>query len=303
MLQIKENPFVQEITTNKMSDKGLRLSVLRLDVIHPVISGNKWYKLKYNLEAALQEGHIVLSFGGAYSNHIHALAAAANEIGLKSIGVIRGEPTLPLNPTLEYASKLGMRLHYVSRAVYREKTSLAFIDELKDKFGSFYLVPEGGTNQLALMGASEIVNENVTPYDYLCLPVGTGGTIAGVVCGLQGRGMVLGFPVLKGYFLQDEVNKLVMDHINSSYSNWELINDYHFGGYAKFTSELIDFINRFKSDSGISLDPIYTGKMMYGVFDLIEKDYFKEGSRILVIHTGGLQGIEGFNQRFGNLIE
>jgi len=295
---------LQKVQTDVAQKNGVHLHILRLDIIHPFISGNKWYKLKYNLETAFREGHdTVLSFGGAYSNHIHALATVANEKGLKSIGVIRGEPTLPLNPTLEYACKMGMKLHYISRGDFREKASGVFLDDLKKTFGPFYIIPEGGTNTLALKGASEIVDENVALYDYLCLPVGTGGTIGGVICGMQGRGTILGFPVLKGDFLPLEIAKLVMNHVNKSFSNWELINDFHFGGYAKFTSQLIDFINRFKSEQQIPLDPIYTGKMMFGVCSLIESGYFNKGSRILAIHTGGLQGIEGFNLRFGGLIE
>ncbi len=304
MYQIKEKPFIQEINTTIAHENNVRLFVLRLDIIHPIISGNKWYKLKYNLETAKQSGYEkILSFGGAFSNHIHALAAASSEAGLKSIGIIRGERPFPLNPTLDFAIKQGMDLHFVSRTDYRDKTSADFIRNLEKRYGPFYLVPEGGSNHLALKGISEIVNKKVKGYDYLCLPVGTGGTIGGIIAGMDGEGKIYGFLVLKGDFLKKAIQELISSYNNNSYSNWSLMSDYHFGGYAKFNSQLINFINQFKSDFGIPLDPIYTGKMMFGVFDLLEKGCFKKGSKILTIHTGGLQGIEGFNERFGKLIE
>lgn len=256
---------------------------------HPYVSGNKWWKLKYNLEEAIKNGNTtLLTFGGAYSNHIYATAAAARELGLKSIGIIRGEETLPLNPTLTFAKECGMRLHYVSRGDYRKKSETVFIQELKDKFGRFYLIPEGGTNALAVKGCAEFalqLNDEVN-FDYLCLPVGTGGTMAGMIEGLDSARQILGFPVLKGgEFLEKEIKRFTTKE-----GNWQLTHDYHFGGYAKSTAELEKFKTEFEKEFNLPLDLIYTSKMMFGVVDLVKKGFFKKGSTILVLHTGGLQG-------------
>ena len=286
------------ITKIPFSDK-VQLYILRLDQIHPHISGNKWYKLKYNVQEALnKKNKTILTFGGAFSNHIAAVAAAGKQNHLNIIGVIRGEEHTPLNPTLQFAQEQGMIFHYMDRATYREKDTEEVIENLKAKFGDFYLVPEGGTNDLAIKGTEEILDLIDIEFDVVCCPVGTGGTIAGIINRCPENKKALGFPALKGDFLEKYIQKLV----STQKENYELIHDYHFGGYAKFQPELIDFINNFKQKFKIPLDPIYTGKMMYGLCDLIEKDYFKEGSKIVAIHTGGLQGIKGFNKRFGNLV-
>ena len=256
---------------------------------HPYVSGNKWWKLKYNLEEAIKNGNTtLLTFGGAYSNHIYATAAAARELGLKSIGIIRGEETLPLNPTLTFAKECGMQLHYVSRGDYRKKSETVFIQELKDKFGRFYLIPEGGTNALAVKGCAEFalqLNDEVN-FDYLCLPVGTGGTMAGMIEGFDSSKRILGFPVLKGgEFLEKEIKRFTTKE-----GNWQLTHDYHFGGYAKSTAELEKFKTEFEKEFNLPLDLIYTSKMMFGVVDLVKKGFFKKGSTILIFHTGGLQG-------------
>lgn len=279
------------------------LYILREDLIHPIVSGNKWRKLKYNLLAARESGEsTLLSFGGAYSNHIHALAAAAKETGLKSIGIIRGEEHLPLNPTLTDAKAMGMELHYMDRTSYRLKDSLKVFESLKQQFGKFYLIPEGGTNKLAIKGAAGIVENIENDYDYFCLACGTGGTTTGVISGLNGKGEVLGFSVLKGVFHHQEIKNWLEKIGQGKLNNWQINSDYHFGGYANFDNRLIMFINNFKKNHNIQLDPIYTGKMMYGVLDLIGRGKFRNNARILAIHTGGLQGIMGFNQRFGQLI-
>ena len=277
--------------------------MLRLDVIHPGISGNKWYKLKYNIEEALRSGNdAILTFGGAYSNHIHATAIAASQAGLRCFGVIRGEQVEPLNPTLKDATQYGMKLNFISRTEYKEKDEESYLAQLKEKFGDFYLVPEGGTNDLAIKGTSEILEEIPIDFDHLVTSVGTGGTIAGLICGLKGKKKVVGIPVLKGGFSGAEVRQLVADYSGMDFENWQMINSYHFGGYAKYNMELVEFINRFRDIQDIPLDPVYTGKMMFGLYDLVKEDYFKPGSSLIVLHTGGLQGIRGFNQRFGNLI-
>ena len=217
--------------------------------------------------------------------------------------MIRGERIEPLNPTLQFAESNGMQLHFVTRSAYRNKYQPEFIQKLKSKFDDFFLVPEGGSNALAVKGCAEIIDEIDIDYDYVCSAIGTGGTLAGLILGTNNYGKVLGFPALKGGdFLQKDIVNLLDNNANN-YTNWQLITDYHFGGYAKFKPELIDFINDFKRQFNIQLEPIYTGKMLFGIFDLIQKDFFEKGTTIIAIHTGGLQGIDGFNQRFGDLID
>lgn len=293
--QINESLPIQKLENPKAVAQGIDLRVLRLDKTHSEISGNKWFKLKYNLIEAKEQGiSALLTFGGAYSNHIYAVAAAAKLFGFKSIGVIRGEAHSELNPTLRYATESGMLLKYVDRETYREKTKPEFIEKLKSEFGEFYLIPEGGTNSLAIKGAIEIAESINEPFDYYCLPVGTGGTIAGLIKGLKNQGKIIGFSSLKGSFLTDEVSELLSEFPNDQFNNWQINNDYHFGGYAKVKPELLDFIKKTEKELGLMLDPVYTGKMLYGVIDMIEKGRFKPGSKILTIHTGGLQGKAGF---------
>jgi len=277
---------------------GVSLFIKREDKLHPFISGNKYRKLKYNLvEATKQHKKSLVTFGGAYSNHIAATAAAGSQFGFKTIGVIRGEEladnleeVLQKNPTLKFASKHNMQFHFVSRSAYREKTSQEFIESLKQQFGDFYLVPEGGTNTFAVKGCEEILVEEDSKYNVICSSIGTGGTISGIINSTKKHQRTIGFPALKGDFLQNEIKKYVLTN-----KKWSLNTDYHFGGYAKVSQELISFINKFKHETGIPLDPVYTGKMLFGIVDLIKKDYFEKGTKILAIHTGGLQGIDGMN--------
>lgn len=273
--------------------ENFQIAVKRDDLLHPVISGNKFRKLKYNLEEAKNLQHdTLLTFGGAFSNHIVAVAAAGNEFGFKTIGIIRGEELADnygQNPTLVKAAALGMHFVFVSREEYRYKTEAKYIEDLREKYGDFYLIPEGGTNALAVKGCEEILTLDDAAFDYVCCAVGTGGTISGVINGSKPCQKVLGFPALNVDFLQEDIRKFAIN------DNWELITDYHFGGYAKVTTELIDFMNDFYDQYKIPLDPIYTGKMVFGVFDLIKKNYFPKKAKILVLHTGGLQGIKGMN--------
>ncbi|MCL6267810.1 1-aminocyclopropane-1-carboxylate deaminase/D-cysteine desulfhydrase [Flagellimonas myxillae] len=284
----------QKIDLPLLKESGITLYVKREDTIHPHISGNKYRKLKYNLVEAKRQGHdTLLTFGGAFSNHIAATAYAAKEAGLKTIGVIRGEELTEKwqeNPTLKQASEHGMQFHFVPRDAYREKTSPDFVKNLEDKLGKFYLVQEGGTNALAIKGCEEILTEEDGNIDFICCAVGTGGTLSGIINSANAHQTVLGFPALKGGFLRGEISKFTQNN------NWDIISDYHFGGYAKINSELVDFINNFKKKTGIPLDPVYTGKMLFGIFDLINKGFFKSGTQILAIHTGGLQGIKGMNE-------
>lgn len=274
-------------------NQGIELFLKREDTIHQHISGNKYRKLKYNIEEAKKLGFkTLLTFGGAYSNHIAATAFSGKEFGFKTIGIIRGDELkdkIQENPTLLFAESCGMQFKFISRTLFREKHKTGFIETLKQEFEDFYLLPEGGTNNLAIKGCEEILTDDDASFNLVCSAVGTGGTISGIINSSKMNQKVLGFPALKGSFLKEDISKFV------SKENWEIISDYHFGGYAKVNAELIHFINQFKMDNNIQLDPIYTGKMMFGIFDLIKKGYFSKGSKILAIHTGGLQGISGMN--------
>ena len=289
----------QQINLPLLEGKKVELFIKREDLIHPFVSGNKFRKLKYNLvEAKKLKKKAVLTFGGAFSNHILATSVAGKLCGLKTFGVIRGDElgknltkTLEENPTLRKAHENGMKLQFISREEYRQKTSFGFIEKMKNKWGDFYLIPEGGTNILSVKGCEEILTKEDKKFNYVCAALGTGGTISGVINTIGRRQKVIGFPALKGQFLSEEIKKYTINR-----KNWRLEKGYHFGGYAKHTEELITFINKFKQDTGIQLDPIYTGKMLFGILDLVEKGSFEEGSKILAIHTGGIQGIEGFNE-------
>ena len=280
---------------------GYAIDILREDLNHPLIQGNKFRKLKYNLEMAQQlKSKELLTFGGAFSNHILATAAAGKAFGYKTLGIIRGEELAfkKLNSTLSQAQQFGMELHFISRADYRLKDSVPFLEKLNKKFPNSYIIPEGGTNEFAVEGCEEILDERTKAYDYICVPVGTAGTISGIIRASEDDQTILGFPALKNAdFLNETIKKFTLK------SNYKFVNTYHFGGYAHFSSELITFVNRFYAETKIPLDPIYTGKMMFGINDLIKKDFFSKNSRILAIHTGGLQGIEGFNETQGNLLK
>jgi len=284
----------------------VQLFIKRDDLLHPPedihFCGNKWRKLKYNLLKAKEEGQSqLLTFGGAYSNHIAAVASAGQLFGFKTIGIIRGEAHPVLNPTLRHATQMAMALQYWNRSDYREKNSPEALARLQQCFGEFYLLPEGGTNPLALQGVEELVDElrlqlSIDAQTYIALSCGTGGTMAGIIRGLQGKGHVLGFPALKGDFMQDEVCRC-LGHDKEELTNWSIQNTYHFGGYAKHKPELLEFLDFFQVQYGIALDPIYTGKLCFGVLDLLKKGFFPPGSKVVIVHTGGLQGMAGFRER------
>lgn len=288
-----------EIDDPLTKEFNVKLLIKREDLIHPYISGNKWYKLKYNLIEARKLGYNkLLTFGGAYSNHIYATASAGKEFGFETVGVIRGEAHQPLNPTLSFAKSCGMQLHYLDRKSYRIKYSEDIITLLKNKFGDFYLIPEGGSNYLAVKGCAEIIEGIKKPFDFICTACGTGGTIAGLSLGLKSNSKAIGFSVLKGgHFLKNNVKNFHLDLGKTNLANWEIITDYHFGGYAKTTKDLNDFCKDFKHKYKIEIEPIYTGKMLWGIFDLIKKNYFPENSTIIALHSGGLQGLSGLKQR------
>ena len=264
-------------------------------LIHPRVSGNKFRKLKYNLEKAQLQNHKgLLTFGGGFSNHIAATASAGQELNIPTVGVIRGEELvtqIESNPTLRYAKSCGMHLEFVSRSTYKKKTDPAYLQQLLETFKDYYILPEGGTNALAIKGCEEILTSKDQSFDIICCAVGTGGTIAGVINGSLLTQKIIGFPALKGEFLKEDICKFAKQ------SNWELWGDYHFGGYAKVDSKLIKFMNDFKLIYNIPLDPVYTAKMMYGIFEGIRSGEIPQTAKVLAIHTGGLQGIEGMNLR------
>lgn len=284
------------ITQNiELNNTSVLLHIRREDLIHPFVSGNKYRKLKYNLIQAEKEAYkTLLTFGGAFSNHIAATAYAGKENNFNTIGIIRGEELIDKideNPTLKFAKDCGMKFVFVTRHQYGLKETKLYIDELQEKFGSFYLIPEGGNNDLGIKGCEEILSKDDSYYDYVVCPVGTSGTILGIINSISSHQKVLGIPCLKGDFLKEDISKFAKNN------NWDLISDYHFEGYAKVTNSLITFINTFYEQYSIPLDPIYTGKMVFGVIDLINKNYFQENAKILLIHTGGIQGIQGMNKK------
>jgi len=282
----------------------LCVAVKRDDLLHPIISGNKWRKLKYNLlEAKKLNRTSVLSFGGAYSNHIHALAFACKQQKLQSIGIIRGEVEYANNFTLRWAQHWGMKLVFVDRKTYKERHQQNYLERLQQQFPNSFIVPEGGSNALALLGAAEICHEleNQTHYHSLMLPVGSGGTLAGLVVGDKGEHNLIGISVLKqgvnnNDYLNSEVNNL-LPTAAQNFNNWHIQENFHRGGYAKFSEadclRIVDFVKA----TSIPFEPVYSGKMLLACLDLIEQGYFAAGSKIILLHTGGLQGLGGLAER------
>ncbi len=269
-----------------ISYKGIELDVLRLDKIHQSISGNKWFKLKYNLEQAeLQNKKTILTFGGAFSNHVAATAAACLEFGFKSVGVIRGDTLSLNNATLSQAKKNGMHLHLVSRDEYKKKQDELYLKELELLYPNSYIIPEGGDNELGQKGCEDILTPLKTNYSYIYCAYGTGTTFSGIAKSLNSNQKIIGINVLK----YQAITKLKNAHIN---------NDYHFGGYAKYTKELFDFKNWFEAKYYIPLDYVYTTKVFFAVFNLIDKQIITNECKPLMIHTGGLQGNIGFEERY-----
>lgn len=283
---------LQELHNELFEKAAVRLFVKRDDLIHPEVSGNKWRKLKYGLKEVKQlEIDGVLTFGGAYSNHLYALASACRELNIKAIGIVRGEKPAAESDTLRFCREKGMELHFVTRDEYKLRQSEEYLSGLSKQFGNPYLIPEGGTSALALPGVSELTTEvksqlGIVP-DYYCVAAGTGGTAAGILC--TGANVVA-FSALKGGgFLKDEIHGLTQEYQNPGIL--DLQTSYHFGGYAKWNTELLDFMDDFKSRFDIQLEQVYTGKMLYGVFDLIKKGHFPRNAVIVAVHTGGLQGL------------
>ncbi len=296
----------QPINSQIANNAGVEISVLRLDLMHPTVNGNKWFKLQYNLLAAKQQNYTtLLTFGGAYSNHIYATAAAGNLLGFRTIGVIRGEETLPLNPTLSFAAQQGMQLVYVDRETYRKRHTPELQEQLRQRFGEVFIIPEGGCNLNGVRGCTEIVREVQTAFDTVCVACGTATTLAGLTLSLASPQKVFGFPVLKnGDFLREDINNLLTQYLASDLpapyptpAPWDLVCDYHCGGYAKVNEQLLAFSQEFTKIHDVPLDYVYTAKMFYGVMDLIQQGFFPIGDRLLLIHTGGLQGNLGMREK------
>lgn len=283
-MELKLPSPLEELHDSVIEKAGIRLFVKRDDFIHPTISGNKWRKLKYNIEA-FQKGNddAIITFGGAYSNHIHATAAAGKLFGIKTIGLIRGEESFPLNKTLSDAKQWGMHLEYIDRTSYRNKSTPEFLDKIKQRFGKVFIIPEGGANEHGVKGCEEIIPEINIAFDTICCACGTGTTVSGLINSTDKQ--VIGFPVLKGGdFLREEINHYV------GTKPYELQTDYHFGGYAKTKPELFDFITNFENEHQILLDQVYTGKLFYGIYDLMKKGFFEKETTVVALHTGGVQG-------------
>lgn len=293
---INEHSYLQTITNKLLADKKITLSIKRDDLLHPLISGNKWRKLKYNLVRMQQLGKSeLLTFGGAFSNHIHACAAAGKEFNLTTHAIVRG-PQLDLNnPTLKFAQQCGMQLYAVNRIEYKQRHDEAYLAALQARFPNAYILPEGGTNEFAIEGCKELA-QSLPKHDYLICPTGSGGTLAGLIEGSSSKSTLLGIAVLKqADYLRDEIRAL--SPRAKSQSNWQLLTQFHNGGYGRFTTELWQFCQYMQQQYQLPLEPIYSGKMMYALWQLINNDYFAPGSKIIAIHTGGLQGLDGLKYR------
>ncbi|MBB5872497.1 1-aminocyclopropane-1-carboxylate deaminase [Allocatelliglobosispora scoriae] len=278
---------VESLNDERLDRAGVTLRLQRDDLIHSEIPGNKWRKLHLNLAAATEAGHsTLLTFGGAFSNHLRAVAAAGRIFGFATIGIVRGEEHLPLNPSLRYCADQGMTLAYLDRTTYRTKRDPAVEAELRRRWGEFFLIPEGGSNPLAVRGCLPIA-AGLGGADVICCPVGTGGTLAGLAAGLAGHQRAIGFAVLKpGDFLTAEVEALQRATFGERSGHWRVESRYHFGGYAKSTPALAAFIEDFHTRHGLHLDRVYVAKMLAGVFDLVESGYFPPGTRLAAIITG-----------------
>ena len=279
---------MQRLIDDRLQAAGVEVWLKRDDLIHARVPGNKWRKLKHNLAEAAARGHRrLLTFGGAYSNHIRAVAAAGPLCGFSTVGIIRGEEHLPLNSALAFAVRQGMRLGYLSRDAYRRKTEADVLDRLRREFGSFYLLPEGGSNELAARGCAEIPAEIEMGFDVICCPCGTGGTLAGIAAGLRPGQRAVGFSALKGGdFMDGEVADLQAGAFGSRRGDWRIETGYHFGGYARKTAELEAFVADFRARHGVVLDWVYVAKMMYGIYSLARAGAFNPGNRVVAVITG-----------------
>lgn len=286
MFNLSSDTLLIPVVFQEAEERNIRVNILRLDLIHPQLGGNKYFKLKYNIEEARKQNKkVLLSFGGAFSNHLYALAAAGKQFGYKTIGIVRGDEEVELSPTLQFCKQQGMQLHFVSRQLFRDKMKLNEYVKQNFKVSDMYILPEGGSNALAVKGCAEIPELIKVKFDYILAACGTGATLAGIINGISSTQTTIGIPILMGGdFLSDEIKKY------TDKNNWELNANYHFGGYAKTTPELLSFIKQFYKDYQIPLDHVYTGKLLFATIDLIKKGFFKIGTTIVIVHSGGLQG-------------
>lgn len=298
MLQLQLPSPLQQLRHPLFNQKQVEVWIKRDDLIHAEVSGNKWRKLIYSIEAAKSENKKqILTFGGAYSNHIVATAIACEANGLDSIGLIRGEAHKPLNPSLKKAKQAGMQLVYLERSLYKRKRSTAFLDELKQKYPNAFIVPEGGANPEGVKGCKQILKEVPFEVNYVLCSAGTGTTAAGLLSKIDNAELIV-IPAIKGDLgIKQDILNLIEQEGHSP--KLKMVYDYHFGGYAKIKSDLVEFANNFFIDFGIPLDLVYTAKMAYGFWDLLKQDYFSPKSKVLLVHTGGLQGNEGIIERYG----
>jgi len=306
MFETQTTPLTA-LTDPLFSAAGVQVWLKRDDLIHPLLSGNKWHKLKLNLAEAREQGvERLLSFGGAYSNHLHALAYAGHQYGFNTLGLVRGEPHSPLNATLQDATDFGMELVYLDRAQYRQRHNPAFQTELLARYPGSLLVPEGGANSLGVKGCeaiSEQILQQQPEVTHLLVACGTGTTLAGMINGCSQPGVqLLGVSVLKGQGVNAAIEQAVHNFLlPAADAEWVLLKDYSCSGYGRINAELVTFMDRFEARHGIELDPVYTGKLLFALYDLIAKGHFPPGSRIAVVHTGGLQGKRGMLERMAKL--
>lgn len=299
MIWPEKKSQIQKLKDELFVLKDVEVYMLRDDLLHPGISGNKWRKLKYNLlDIAKRNIEYIVTVGGPYSNHIAAVAEAGKVFGFKSIGLIRGYESYRENPTLSRASQLGMDIRFFTKEEYTQIESV-YLGLLEEEIGTFGFVPMGGGNELGMRGCKEINFE--IPYETtdILVACGTGSTMAGIITGVSLNQRVIGFPAMKnGDFMKNEV-KDFLNKAGSKNQNFEINTAYHFGGFAKIKPELADFMKRFNKSQGFSLDGVYNGKMMFGLYEMLKQDYFSKGSIITAIHTGGVQGNIGLNERYG----
>lgn len=272
----------------------IKIYMKREDLIHPIISGNKFRKLKYNLKKLKKnKNSLLITFGGAFSNHLLAVAYLGKIEGIKTLAIVRGEELrdFKLNTTLQKCSDFGMEFEFVSREKYRERNTNKYNCELQNKFKNAYIVPEGGTNMLGVKGCEEILSKyDKEFFDVVCVPVGSGGTFSGLINSSLEKQKILGFSALNNSNISEVINKFVKK------DNWKLFDESFFGGYAKFNNELINFINNFYKKHNIKLDSVYNAKMIFRILDLINNNNWDFGKNILVINTGGTQSVEGINK-------
>lgn len=294
---------IQKIQHPLFDEHQVTVQVKRDDLIHPIISGNKWRKLKYNLKHVQTQGFSgALSFGGSYSNHIHAFAFACKQRDIPCIGIIRGEERYATNYTLRWAQHWGMKCHFVDRKTYRRRFDSDYLAELAVLYPNYFIIPEGGSNYLAIDGVAEVITEltQQTEFDTLLTPLGSGGTLAGLICGdtainetTENQHKLVGIAVLKqAEYLIKEVSALLTLQ-GQNHNNWEVMTEFHRGGYGKFTPDDALRIITFNQQTNITFEPVYSGKMILALLDLLEQGYFRKGERIVLLHTGGIQGLGG----------